>query len=336
MTALYENVVLNLLVKSTGQENVMPKIVGASATLTFSDSQTKALYRGAKKNIFPPQIIDWGDSYFAKEISSNGEEFGRQYIGYFGSSKGSMIEASMNAVVPLLQSPQTCLPQLVEDASSGDDEIKVDIDIQDNGTSFSVYHGSEFVIYDVESRTVKSDHILLKLSKPLEGPLNGPSENKERKRDALYPQPTRKDSVFDPYGTLVWYFNSKRELSYISNQVIRLRDKLAEDAVYNNLFKLGSFDNPRGFRRRLDCVEEMTGRLTQSEIENIKSKLDKPWKQTKASKDDFSGIDILLSTNMISVGVDIPRLGLMVINGQPRTTSEYIQASSRIGRTHPG
>ena len=71
-------------------------------------------------------------------------------------------------------------------------------------------------------------------------------------------------------------------------------------------------------------------------IENIKSKLDKPWKQTKASKDDFSGIDILLSTNMISVGVDIPRLGLMVINGQPRTTSEYIQASSRIGRTHPG
>ena len=76
---------------------------------------------------------------------------------------------------------------------------------------------------------------------------------------------------------------------------------------------------------------ELTSRLNADEIPAILDRL--TVRYPRPSEESPRPLDALLATNMISVGVDVDRLGLMVVIGQPKTTSEYIQASSRVGRS---
>jgi ATP-dependent helicase YprA (DUF1998 family) len=80
------------------------------------------------------------------------------------------------------------------------------------------------------------------------------------------------------------------------------------------------------FSRDIDFeVLELTSRVSTNDVAEAKRRLSIP----QGLKED---VDVALATNMISVGLDILRLGLMVVLGQPKTSSEYIQASSRVGR----
>jgi hypothetical protein len=74
---------------------------------------------------------------------------------------------------------------------------------------------------------------------------------------------------------------------------------------------------------------ELTSRANASEIPKRLRALDLRYP-------DHAALAVVLATNMISVGVDVDRLGLMAITGQPQTTAEYIQATSRVGRRYPG
>lgn len=130
-------------------------------------------------------------------------------------------------------------------------------------------------------------------------------------------------SAADPYLTLVGYFNSLRELGGAR--------RLIEDEVQNRLALYGGrkrVGEEEGlFNNRKIGYEpvELTSRVDTAEVSEAKRRLALPFGDEKR-------VDVAIATNMISVGLDISRLGLMVVFGQPKSSAEYIQATSRVGR----
>lgn len=127
----------------------------------------------------------------------------------------------------------------------------------------------------------------------------------------------------DPYMTLLGYFNSLRELGGSR--------RIFEDEIKARLEQYGRRrriePEDRLFEKReidFDPVE-LTSRVSTTDVAGAKRKLGLAYSHQE-------GVDVALATNMISVGLDITRLGLMVVLGQPKSSAEYIQATSRVGR----
>ena len=131
------------------------------------------------------------------------------------------------------------------------------------------------------------------------------------------------DNPADPYMTLLAYFNALRELGG--------GRRIIEEQVQNTLRTYGKrkrINEPAGLfadRRGASEVMELTSRIPTGKVAEARQRLNLPFGET-------GSVAWAIATNMISVGLDIQRLGLMVVVGQPKTHSEYIQATSRVGR----
>ncbi len=129
----------------------------------------------------------------------------------------------------------------------------------------------------------------------------------------------------DPYYTNLAYFNSMRELGQAATWLSAdIRERL--ETIYESRLQKHSSDRRYIYDNRLS---ELTSRMENEEIPEILQRLEYSFEKNDA-------LDICLATNMVSVGVDVPRLGLMTVTGQPKSMSEYIQTTSRIGRNTPG
>lgn len=134
----------------------------------------------------------------------------------------------------------------------------------------------------------------------------------------------------DNYWSLVSYHNSLRELGRIVNKT--------GDEISHTYKSLINRDYPEMlWRSRINYPKELTGRISGYSIKTALTNISK--KNIDAGDIDQSiaqSVDLVYATNMISVGLDIERLNLMLVNGQPRSISEYIQVTSRIARKYPG
>ena len=133
----------------------------------------------------------------------------------------------------------------------------------------------------------------------------------------------------DPYWTHIGYFNSIRELGQVRTWI-----RADIDEYLHVIYKRRREDKLPSYkgRRYIKRDEELTSRVKSERITAILGDLNIKYTGSINEQTGDLPIDICLATNMISVGLDVPRLGLMSVAGQPKTTSEYIQATSRVGR----
>ena len=251
MVGLYETMVDELCTWRWGADRIRPKIISSTATVRRAREQVHQLF-GRDLRVFPPPVLDAGQTFFSAQVPVSANFPGRRYRGICAHG------------IRLKQA-----------------EIRI---------SESLLTTTQY-LFD----------------------LNGVAG--------------------DPYMTLVAYFNALRELAGMKRLVdddISIRARRGTDKGLANRWVPME-------------VQELTSRTPSSRIAETLRQLDvsaDPRFESTAARttkprpirDGRRPIDVLLATSMLQVGVDVSRLGLMVMTGQPKNTAEYIQATSRVGR----
>ena len=254
MVGLYETAIDAMCSRPGTSGPIRPALVASTATVRRAADQVEQVF-ARDLTVFPPQVLDAGETYFSTTMTSSASTPGRRYRG--------------------ICAPGETLKSV---------EIRVVAAIMEHAQLLFDRYGKEA----------------------------------------------------DPYMSLVDYFTSTRELAGMR--------RLVDDDVADRL----SSQKVRTRRRRPN-VSELTSRMPSARIAATLAELERPFdtetdttaalqrfRTDPAAREGLAGrvppIDVLLATSMLQVGVDVPRLGLMVVTGQPKNTAEYIQATSRVGR----
>ena len=132
----------------------------------------------------------------------------------------------------------------------------------------------------------------------------------------------------DPYWTNVTFFSSRRALGLLTSAVeTTLKSRLNYMNALTGI-RTGNLDakNVRRATRFIRPVRELTA-TSSEDVGKVLADLE-------LKNTDVHSVDLCFATSMIEVGLDVSRLGLMTVMGQPKSSSQYIQVTGRVGRHH--
>ncbi|MCK4662280.1 MAG: hypothetical protein KAT68_05405 [Bacteroidales bacterium] len=137
------------------------------------------------------------------------------------------------------------------------------------------------------------------------------------------------------FWTIVSFYNSLKDVGKIYNKVPA--EIMTIIKLLHSRFELG-YSYGFNYSGLVYRTKELTGRVESTKIKTLLNELEQPFNLVIDNEKKFvkNTVDLVLASNMFSVGIDINRLNIMLMNGQPKNIAEYIQASSRVGRKYKG
>jgi hypothetical protein len=150
------------------------------------------------------------------------------------------------------------------------------------------------------------------------------------------------------YHSVVSYFNSIKEVGRTQAQVQTYILKETRKVLNRSMRSQKHLKSIYAMKDKL-VEAELTGRLSGEEVKKELARVESNWSPNRFPIEelDHQGKvwikqqynitpELVVATNMISVGLDVSRFNTIVMNSMPRNTAEYIQASSRVARNDLG
>lgn len=302
MAGLYETAIEYLCTNN----GVKPKIIASTATTRAASDHISKLFNREKLAIFPPQAIEFGDTFFS-QIEDSSKELGKIYLGVMATGKSGLTVLARISAVILRR-----IRQFAVSKEFSEDDLDPYFTLVSYFNSQRELGGASMNYKDSVPNFIS--RIKNSIDSKIETSLVS------GKQELTVESAEKEDS-----------FISKSDLINLSSETPTSNPEKPKTQTKTELIQDEKRDVPRKYRRHFFELEtdELTSRKSSGEIPDTLRRLENKMKSDNP-------VDLLLATNMLSVGVDIPRLGTMIVNGQPKNHSEYIQATGRIGRANPG